>query len=120
MSEISDFGNSEQWVIKTTLRERYGEDRELQFADAEIRLSPHHRELTMCPVAVWEDNSSHFVVIKTGDQRYRAQFFFRGYQQYGTGVDEYDNLGDCVIGILRAEADKSLELAEEAEQSKNK
>lgn len=37
MSDIPDIAPSEEWVFQTTLRERYGRDIELQYADAEIR-----------------------------------------------------------------------------------
>nr|WP_296917071.1 hypothetical protein [Thiocapsa sp.] len=38
MATIPDITDTEQWVLRTTLRERYGRDLELQLADAEIRL----------------------------------------------------------------------------------
>ena len=105
MAIIADIKDSEMWIIKTTLKERYGEDRELQMADGEIRLSPSDRELSSCPMVIWEDDGCHFVVMKTDDRKYRAQFFYRGYQQYGTGVHEYDDLTECTVGILQAQAD---------------
>jgi hypothetical protein len=38
LATIPDITDTEQWVLRTTLRERYGRDLELQLADAEIRL----------------------------------------------------------------------------------
>jgi len=38
-------------------------------------------------------------------RRYRCQFFYRGYQQYGTGVHEYDDLSECMVSLLQAQAD---------------
>lgn len=104
MNTISDITETEAWIVRTTLKERYGRDKELQFADAEIRLNPADRELTECPVFVWEDEGCHFVIFKTGERRYRAQFFYRGYQQYGTGVPEYDDLTECTVSLLQAQA----------------
>ena len=38
LATTPDITDTEQWVLRTTLRERYGRDLELQLADAEIRL----------------------------------------------------------------------------------
>lgn len=105
MDTIRDITETEQWIVKTTLNERYGRDIELQHADAEIRLNPADRDLTSCPVFVWEAEGCHFVIFKTGERRYRCQFFFRGYQQYGTGVHEYDDLTECAVSLLQTQAD---------------
>jgi len=108
MSDIPDITETEEWIVSTTLKERYGEHKpELQFADAEIRLSPADRELTTCPVFFWEADDCHFVIFKTGERRYRCQFFYRGYQQYGTGVHEYDDLTECAVQLLQTQADYS-------------
>ena len=109
MSSIPDITETEEWVVQTTLKERYGEDIGLQFGDAEIRLNPADRELTSCPVFVWESEGCHFVIFKTGERRYRCQFFYRGYQQYGTGVHEYDDLTECAVSLLQAQADHTAE-----------
>ena len=50
MQEVPDISDSETWVIRTTLRERYHEELELQIADSEIRLRPSDRHVTSCPV----------------------------------------------------------------------
>lgn len=105
MSEIPDITSSEEWVVKTTLKERYGEEIELQFADSEIRLNPADRELSNCPVLVWVVDGCNFVIFKTGDRRYRCQFFFKPYQQYSTGIYEYDDLSECVVSLLQVQAD---------------
>jgi len=105
MREIPDISTSEEWVVKTTLKERYGEEIELQYADAEIRLNPADRELSSCPVVIWAVDDCNFVIFKTGDRRYRCQFFFKSYQQYGTGIYEYDDLSECVVSLLQTQAD---------------
>jgi hypothetical protein len=45
------------------------------------------------------------VVVKTGDRRYRCQFFYRIHQMYGTGIEEYDDLTECVVTLLQVQAD---------------
>ncbi len=110
MAEIPDISDTEHWILETTLKERYGRELELQLADAEIRLHPSDRELTSCPMVVWHDGQGcNFVIFKTGDRNYRCQFFYRGYQQYGTGVKEYDDLSECVVSLLQAQADHAAQ-----------
>jgi hypothetical protein len=105
VSEVSDITENEMWVVKSTLLERYDSDVELQIADSEIRLRPSDRTLTECPVFYWEVDDCHFVIFKTGNSRYRSQFYYRLYQQMGTGVPEYDNLAECVVSLLQVQAD---------------
>ena len=105
MPDIPDITDSEHWIIETTLVERYGHKVETQIADAEIRLMPSDRELSSCPVVYWNEGDCNFIVFKTGSRKYRCQFFYRGYQQYGTGVQEYDDLTECIVSLLQAQAD---------------
>ena len=46
MSAIEDFTESELWIIRTTLEERYGKPLEPILADTELRLNPYETELT--------------------------------------------------------------------------
>jgi hypothetical protein len=104
MSEVEDISKTEMWLIETTLKERYDKDNPpaIELGDAEIRLYPSDRELTACPLVHWQFEGCHFVVFKTGDNRYRAQFFYRS---YGTGVREYNDLSECLVSLLQVQAD---------------
>jgi hypothetical protein len=106
---VPDITDTERWVISTTLRERFGQDVPFDIGDAEIRLSPSDRELTTCPVIHWLVDGCHFVIMKTGDRKYRCQFFYRVHRQFGTGVNEYDDLTECAVSQLQAQADKAAE-----------
>jgi hypothetical protein len=105
MSGIPDISASELWIIGSTLTERYGEGPEIQLAETEMRLDRGKTELVSCPTVYWEHGDCHFVVVKTGDRNYRCQFFYRLYQMYGTGVDEYDDLTECIVSLLQVLAD---------------
>ena len=109
MIAISDFSISEEWIIHTTLKERYGQGIELQHADADIRLNASDRELTRCPVIMWLADYCNFVVFETGDRRYRCQFFYKPFKQFGTGVREYNDLSECTVALLQARADQVAE-----------
>ena len=105
MKAIPDISDNETWIIRTTLRERYNQEVELQLADSEIRLRPSDRELSSCPVWYWQWQGCHFVIFKTGDRNYRCQFFYKPYRQYGTGIYEYTDITECVVSLLQAQAD---------------
>jgi hypothetical protein len=110
MAAAPDFTDTEKWVVKTTLRERYGRDIEFQLEDADIRIHPADRELTSCPVILWQsDDGCHFVVFKTGEHKYRCQFFYKPYKQMGTGIAEYDDLAEGAVALLQAQADYAAE-----------
>jgi hypothetical protein len=110
MASVPDITDTERWVVKTTLRERYGRDLDYQLADADVRVHPADRELTTCPVIVWQsDDGCHFVIFKTGERHYRCQFFYKPYKQMGTGIEEYDDLAECTVAVLQAQADYAAE-----------
>jgi hypothetical protein len=105
MSAIEDFTESELWIIRTTLVERYGKEIELQLADTELRLNPYSTELTACPAAYWQSDGCHFIICKTGATRYRSQFYYRVHEMFGTGIEEFDDLSECVVTLLQVQAD---------------
>jgi hypothetical protein len=105
MSGAPDITDTELWVVEATLRERYGKAVEVQLADVELRLDPAVPDLTTCPAMVWKEQGAGFVISKVGDNRYRCQFFYSAREQYGTGKAEYDDLLDCVVTLLKLQAD---------------
>jgi hypothetical protein len=105
MASIPDFSETELWIVNTSLQERYDEPIETQIADSEIRLLPSDRDVTEVPVIFWQADGCNFIIFKTGDRKYRGQFFYRLYQQYGTGVHEYDDLTECIVSLLQTQAD---------------
>lgn len=72
MGTIADFSESELWLLRSTLRERYGEELEVQLADSEMRIEAHSTQLHTCPAAYWERDKCHFIVVKTGADHYSA------------------------------------------------
>jgi len=106
MSTIPDFNESELWTVQSTLNERYGREMDVQLAETDVRLSLHTTDMVPCPTLYWQaDDGCHFLVVKTGAERYRCQFFYRVHQMFGTGIDDYDNLTECVVTLLQMQAD---------------
>jgi hypothetical protein len=109
-AQISDFTDTERWTIQTTVDERWSKDRvELHLADVEARLSPADAELTTCPAFFWHVGECNFVVMKSGEKRYRNQFFYQADEQFGTGIEEYSDLAECTLSLLQVQADYESE-----------
>ncbi len=70
-----DFDDSELWVIRVTLKGRYGEEREYELADCELQPDPSDPTLTLCATVFWSARDCNFVVFKVAEQQYRCQFF---------------------------------------------
>lgn len=110
---IPEFTETELWIVRETIKERYRAELPLNVAQSDIRLDPAERETTACPAMHWRDSEgANFVIVKTGTDRFRCQFYYRGYEQYGTGKFEYDNIGDCVVTLLQVQADHAHKRAE--------
>ena len=56
MPRIPDINDNELWIAETTLQERYGEKKDIQTVDTEVRVNSSDRELTECPALYWEDD----------------------------------------------------------------
>ncbi len=42
---------------------------------------------------------------------FRSQFFYSEAEQYGTGRDEYDDIGTCVLTLLQVQSDHERQLS---------
>ncbi len=100
-----DFTKDEVILITATLRERYGRSIEVEQADAEIRLSPAIPELTECPIVYWEVDKCHFIIARADKHHFICHFYYRLYQTYGTEKRRYDDLFDCVVSLLKSQAE---------------
>ena len=102
---IADFNSAERWVIESALKERYGHIVQIELADSELKLDPGAPVITVCPTVFWSERGCNFLIFKTGEDRYRSQFFYSDEEHYGTGRDEYDELAECVGLLLKLQAD---------------
>lgn len=109
MPKIADFSDQEFELVRGLVAERYQDEVELLLADSELRLDPDSSEMASCPTLFWNHGDVNFVVFKVDDGRYRTQFFYTPRDQYGTGRYEYDDLVECVAGVLQVQADHERE-----------
>lgn len=111
MTTIPDFTDAEQKLVSASLFERYGKLVPMQLADSELQLDAGSDELTTCPTIYWAERGAQFVVCNVAPDRYRCQFFYSETEQYGTGHDQYNSLGDCVVTLLQVQSDHERQLA---------
>ena len=100
---IPEFTARERSLVSQTLTERYGLPITVQAIQSEIQLDLLKEDLTLCPSLTWQEGVCNFVVFKTGDSRFRCQFYYTDTEQFGTSKMEYDSLGDCVIDLLQVQ-----------------
>ena len=109
-AEIPDFSDAEKQRVASTLEKRYGRTVPMELADSELQLEPG-AALVSCPTLYWAERGAHFVVCKLARDRYRCQFFYTEAEQFGTGRNEYDDLGECVLAVLRVQSDHERQRA---------
>ncbi|MCR4346731.1 MAG: hypothetical protein NUV55_05970 [Sulfuricaulis sp.] len=103
-NKIPDFTETELWAVRNTLKERYGKEIEPQRADSEVMLGGADG-VAWCPALFWSAKGANFAIVKPGAKRFRANFYYHPEYQLGTGIDSYDEIGDCVISVLQVESD---------------
>ena len=109
MSAIPDFDAQERRQIDVALALRFGHAPGLEPADSELRLDPGTPVLTSCPTLYWTVQDCHFLLFKTGERRYRCQFFYTENEHYGAGATEFGDLRECITALLRGQADQDKE-----------
>ena len=108
MEPITDFDNDEMGIIQTVVDTPYRCPTPLNLADVEVQLEPPNPARQNRPAVHWLENGANFIVIKTGDERYRGQFFYRPSEIFTTEQDEYHQLADCIHSLLKIEANQAL------------
>lgn len=98
-----EFTEPEIATIRELLVQHYHRDVEIRMADNEVLLTADDTDPTLCPAVFWYQGETNFVVVKTGDRHYRTEFFYTPHEQYDTGTREYNDLGQCVNEVLRAQ-----------------
>ena len=110
MPALPDFSDAERELASALLLKRYGHSVTLLAADSELQLDPASQNLTSCPTLYWNERGAHFVVCRTGDSRFRCQFFYSETEQYGTGRETYDDLEHCITTLLQVQSDHERRL----------
>ena len=108
-ASISDFSNAEINAVQVLVNARYGEPTELLLGDSEVQLDPENPDLAECPVIYWNAQDCNFIVLKTGEDQYRAQYFYTPHEQVSTRQAFFTAVEDSVVAVLREQAENARE-----------
>ncbi len=112
MPATAEFTDAEIAAIREMLVQRYRREVEIHLADSELLLDKGELDkdggepvTVSCPTVYWHELGANFVVFKCGDSRYRTQFFYTPHEQFGTGIEEYARLDECIAATLQTQSD---------------
>jgi hypothetical protein len=105
MDSIPYFTLADIETVRQIIHQRYRETIQIQLADSELMLNPKRKPWVVCPTLYWHVHGANFVMIRSGLNRFRCQFFYTPHNQYGTDQEEYDSLEQCVTALLQVQAD---------------
>ena len=105
LQAAAEFSRNDLALVATTLHERYGHEVAIEAVEVELAPEPDARTATPWPALYWQQRGAEFVVVKLGPDCFRPRFFYANGEQFGTGRDDYANLGDCLISVLQVQAD---------------
>ena len=119
-SPTNDFSKEMQEYVANLLEQRYGKQVDLQLADSELQLNLTSEELTVCPTLYWSERGAQFVVCKIDNEHFRCQFFYSATEQFGTGDDDYHDIGHddyddiekCVVTLLQVQSDHERQMSD--------
>ena len=103
---VPDFSEDEVALIRARVTRRWNE-REVRLVLADVEVLPHGPESAplTCPAVFWRVGECSFVVQKLGEGRFRSRFFYPDLIQYGTGIAEHADPGECTTTLLQVQAD---------------
>jgi len=111
MSDIADFTNSEQKAVSSTLEKRWKKGEvTVQMVDVNVSAENSLKGDIECPAFYWEYADYHFLIMKTGINQYRPQFFYQDTEEVGVETLEFDDIAECAMAILQLQANHALSL----------
>lgn len=106
---ISDYTDEQLNAVQALINSRYGEETELHLGDSEVQIEPQIKVVTVCPVIFWNARNCNFVIFKTGQDQYRAQYYYTPHDQASTQQVFFTAVEDCVKAVLREQSDHERE-----------
>ncbi|MEE9447106.1 MAG: hypothetical protein V3V09_04050 [Arenicellales bacterium] len=108
-STIPDFSGEQIQAVQALINKRYGEEIELHLGDGEVQLDIEDPERVDCPLIIWNARDCNYIISRTGEHRYIAQFFYNPKLQYSTNPAQFAKVEECVLAVLQAQCDFELE-----------
>lgn len=105
-----DFSKEEINIINKAIATRW-QEMDIHLADIEIARSAKDEKTIPCPAVVWETADCTFVVAKVDELAYKSVFYYMSTKQIDTGVNEFNDLQDCVITLMKVQSNFILSSA---------
>ena len=119
MNKVEDFTDHELSVVQHVIDGRWSEEKvEPQLADVEGVAPGEHGEPIMMPAVIWVVADCTYVIVKSGEKSFAAQFFFEVNKQYRVGEGGFSDLYTCATSLLQMQADYQRK-RDEAENADN-
>lgn len=106
---VPDFSEHQVSFVQQLINARYKEEVELHLADSEIQIDQAILDTTVCPILFWNARDCNFVIMRTGNDQYRGQYFYNPHEQYPTQQVFFTTLEDCAEAVLREQSDYERE-----------
>jgi hypothetical protein len=106
---IADYTDEQVNSVQFLINNRYGEETELHLGDSEVQIDPKIEEVCQCPVIYWNARECNFVIFKTGQDQYRAQYFYTPHDQVSTQQTFFTVVEDCAKAVLCEQSDHERE-----------
>ena len=110
MVQIPEFTDDELHNVRGILARYYKKDVEIELADCEFLTDESTNKSTSYPTIFWYEQGANFVVFKTAPLQYRTQFFYTPHDKFGTKIEEYTDLDQCVSEVLTAQLDQARKI----------
>ena len=111
MTDTADFSNQEKLAIRTTLAKRWKSNEiDIQLVDVDVSLSDSALDSIKCPAFYWELDEYRFLLMKTGENKYRPQFFYQDSEEVAAETLEFDDVAECTMALLQLQANHALSL----------
>ncbi len=117
MTHIPDFSEAQYSVAQALINKRYGESIEIRLADSETDFDSNEAQPSSCPVLLWTAKGCNFMVLREGEEQFRARYFYTPHEQFSTTQHSFNTVEDCVSGVMQSQADHERERQSANEQT---
>lgn len=97
---IPEYSEDEIETVRALVSRRFGHEVPLDIAESALQLRAGSPAVTTCPALFRSERNASFIVVKAGERP-----FYSMYEQYGTGISEFHDIGECATTFLRVQSD---------------
>lgn len=102
---VTDFTDEEISTLQALVNRRCGVTTELLLGDSDFQSDPAQAEVVSCPVVFWSSLDCNFVLMRTGEDQYRAQYYYNPNDQFSTRQSVFTDIEDCASAVMREQSE---------------